>query len=139
MVDRLSPLHRSWNMSRIKGKNTKPEMKLRSLLRNAGRGYRLHGKGLPGKPDVVLTRYRTAIFVNGCYWHRHSKCSLAYTPKSNLDFWLPKFAATVERDKRRIRELEARGWNVITVWQCELERDPAGVIASIERQLHEAA
>lgn len=137
MADRISPEHRSWNMSRIRGKDTGPELSLRSLLHRAGFRYRLHDTTLPGKPDLVFPRYRTVIFVHGCYWHRHSGCKYAATPRTRTDFWLAKFQGTVERDRRTAEALTQRGWRVITVWECELKRDPAGVVFEIRRQLEE--
>ena len=128
MVDRISKKHRSWNMSRIQGKNTKPELQLRSLLHRAGFRFRLHDSGLPGKPDIVLRKYRTAIFVNGCYWHRHENCAKATTPKSRIEFWQDKFENTVARDQCKNRELKQAGWNVITVWECDLEKAPETVL-----------
>lgn len=107
-------------MAAIKGKDTKPELRVRKYLRAHGLGYRKNYPGLPGKPDVVLTKYRTVVFVNGCFWHRHPGCRFATTPKANRDFWLSKFAATVERDRRKSEELRSRGWRVITVWECEV-------------------
>ncbi|PCJ08931.1 MAG: very short patch repair endonuclease [Rhodobacteraceae bacterium] len=124
MVDRISKIHRSWNMSRIRNKNTRPELLLRSLLHRKGFRFRLHDSGLPGKPDIVLRRYRTAIFVNGCYWHRHKNCSRATMPKTRISFWQEKFEKTIERDQRKTRELRLAGWHVITVWECELENSP---------------
>ena len=109
MADRISPEHRSWNMSRMRGKDTGPELCLRSLLHRAGFRYRLHDTTLPGKPDLVLPRYRTVIFVHGCYWHRHSGCKYATTPRTRTDFWLAKFQGTVERDRRAVEELRFRG------------------------------
>ena len=124
-------------MSRIRGKDTGPELCLRSLLHRAGFRYRLHDTTLPGKPDLVFPRYRTVIFVHGCYWHRHSGCKYAATPRTRTDFWLAKFQGTVERDRRTAEALTQRGWRVITVWECELKRDPAGVVFEIRRQLEE--
>lgn len=135
MADRISKEHRSWNMSRIRGKHTGPEVRLRSLLHNAGYRFRLHDPKLPGKPDIVLRKYRTAIFVNGCYWHRHEECPKATTPKTHSDFWSEKFAKTVERDRRKRDELEEQGWQVITVWECELEQNPQGVVEGIHSRM----
>ncbi|WP_170329290.1 very short patch repair endonuclease [Ruegeria arenilitoris] len=135
MADRISAEHRSWNMSRIRGKNTKPELVLRSLMHRAGFRYRLHDKMLPGKPDIVLPKYKTAIFVNGCYWHRHWGCSKATTPKTNTVFWTRKFEETVERDARKKSELIESGWRVVTVWECELENDPVSVVEGLRSQL----
>jgi DNA mismatch endonuclease (patch repair protein) len=135
MADRISQEHRSWNMSRIRGKDTGPERQLRSLLHRAGFRFRLHDAGLPGKPDLVLPRYRTVIFVHGCYWHRHPGCSRVTTPKSRTDFWLAKFQGTVERDQRKAEELRSQGWRVVTIWECDLERDPDAVLREVRQQL----
>ena len=119
MVDIISEERRSWNMSRIKGKDTGPEIAVRSLLHKMGYRFRLHRKNLPGKPDIVLPKYNTVIFVHGCFWHRHQGCKYAYTPKSRVDFWNTKFDDTVARDKRNWEQLEAKGWNVEIIWECE--------------------
>lgn len=119
MTDRLTPEARSWNMSRIGAKNTAPEKVVRSLLHRMGYRFRLHSERLPGKPDIVLPKFRSVIFVHGCYWHRHRDCPYAYTPKSRVDFWDEKFAANVARDVRTKRALRVLGWNVLTVWECE--------------------
>lgn len=120
MIDRISEEHRSWNMSRIRAKDTKPELEVRSLLHRLGFRFRLHRIDLPGTPDIVLSKYRAAVFVNGCFWHRHAGCKYAYTPKSNIDFWENKFSRTIERDKENISKLEASNWHVIIVWECEI-------------------
>lgn len=130
MTDRLSREVRSWNMSRIRSGNTGPECAVRSILHRLGYRFRLHAKSLPGKPDVVLPRYTTALFVHGCFWHRHAGCAFAYTPKSRVEFWTDKFAANQVRDRRAVNSLRAQGWNVIVVWECEL-RD----IKSLSRRL----
>lgn len=119
-MDRLTPEHRSWNMSRIRSKDTKPERALRSALHRAGFRFRLHRKDLPGKPDLVLSRYRTVIFLHGCFWHRHPRCRMAYTPKSRIAFWNAKFASNIARDKRVNRQLRSLGWRCVIVWECEL-------------------
>lgn len=108
-------------MSRIKSGNTKPELVVRSLLHSMGYRFRLHRKDLPGKPDIVLPKYRSVIFVHGCFWHRHHKCKYAYNPKSNMDFWQKKFKANIERDVRVIKELKDLGWNILIVWECEIK------------------
>lgn len=118
-MDNLSPERRSWNMSRIKGKDTKPEIMVRSMLHRMGLRFRLHRKDLPGKPDIVLPKYRTVIFVHGCYWHRHRNCRFAYTPKTRKDFWQQKFDGTVERDRKKAEQLRRLGWRVLTVWECD--------------------
>lgn len=127
--------HRSWNMSRISGKNTSPEKKLRSLLFAAGYRFRLHAKDLPGKPDIIFRRKKTVIFVHGCFWHRHPGCKLATTPKSNSDFWQEKFQRNVERDKQHVASLRSAGWKVGTIWECELEKNPDKCVAEIKRML----
>lgn len=119
-MDRLDKSRRSWNMGRIKGRNTAPEIAVRSLLHRAGYRFRLHPKDLPGKPDIVLPGLGTVIFVHGCFWHRHRGCKQCYTPKTNVEFWDAKFAANVERDRKNAQALEESGWKVIVVWECEL-------------------
>jgi DNA mismatch endonuclease, patch repair protein len=119
MADRLSRDHRSWNMSRITGSDTAPEKAVRSALHRLGYRFRLNDRRLPGKPDIVLPRHRTVVFVHGCFWHRHSGCEFAYTPRSRLDFWLDKFAGNVTRDKRNVVRLREAGWRVLVVWECE--------------------
>lgn len=120
MTDFLTVKERSVRMSRIRSRDTKPEVALRRSLHRLGLRFRLGGTGLPGRPDIVLPRHRTVVFVHGCFWHRHRGCRVATTPKSNTQFWEEKFAGNVERDKRVIGELEARGWKVVVAWECEL-------------------
>jgi DNA mismatch endonuclease, patch repair protein len=117
-MDRLSPAHRSWNMSRIRARDTKPELAVRSALHQLGYRFRLRKYRLPGKPDVVLVSRRTVVFVHGCFWHRHG-CKYSYTPKSNLQFWLSKFEENKERDRRTSRALRSSCWNVVVVWECQ--------------------
>lgn len=119
-MDQISPEHRSWNMSRIKSKDTKPELLVRSWLHRNGFRFRLHVKDLPGTPDIVLPKYKTIIEVRGCYWHRHPGCKFAYTPKSNPDFWNAKFAENVKRDTLTDNALKELGWRVIIIWECEI-------------------
>ena len=119
-MDHLTPGKRSWNMSRIKSKDTTPERIVRSFLHRNGFRFRLHVKDFPGKPDIVLPKYKTVIEVRGCYWHRHENCKDATTPSTNTEFWKNKFAATVARDKRTEQELKALGWKVIVLWECEI-------------------
>ena len=133
MADKISKERRSWNMSRIKGKNTKPELLLRSMLHKAGYRFRLHRKDLPGKPDIVLPKYRKVIFVNGCYWHRHENCPNTTMPKTRTEFWEAKFKDTVKRDKRNTAKLEALGWKVIVVWECELTRTPEIILRQVKK------
>ena len=131
MADKLTPEHRSWNMSRIRGKDTKPELKVRSVLHRLGYRFRLHRKDLPGTPDIVLPRYQTVILVHGCFWHRHTKCKYAYTPKSRKKFWANKFSETVTRDERNRVALEEAGWFVGVIWECET-RDPVHLETRIQ-------
>ncbi|MDH4609722.1 DNA mismatch endonuclease Vsr [Pseudomonas sp. BN102] len=120
MTDFLSPAERSDRMSRIRGKDTQPELALRKVLHGLGLRYRLHGAGLPGKPDLVFPRYKAVVFVHGCFWHRHSGCKIATTPKSNTPFWLEKFEKNVTRDAQAAADLQVLGWTVLVVWECEL-------------------
>jgi DNA mismatch endonuclease, patch repair protein len=124
-MDRLTKQHRSWNMSRIRGEHTKPEIRVRSMLHRMGYRFRLHRKDLPGKPDIVLPKYETVIFVHGCFWHRHPGCQFAYTPKSRVEFWTTKFARNVERHEEVEAALAEQGWNVVVVWECETKNEEA--------------
>jgi DNA mismatch endonuclease, patch repair protein len=132
VVDTLTSAERSERMRRIRSSNTKPEVLLRKALHVRGLRFRLHARQLPGKPDMVLARHRVAIFVHGCFWHRHESCKVATTPKSNTEFWVNKFARNVVRDKRVQAELEAAGWRVIVSWECEVDT-PAKAAATAER------
>ena len=120
MSDTLSQIQRSYNMSCIRGKNTKPEILVRKGLHARGFRFRLHNKKLPGSPDVVLPKYGVAIMVNGCFWHGHKGCRYATKPKTNVEFWEIKIARNRHRDEVTNAHLEALGWHVITVWECEL-------------------
>lgn len=135
-TDVHSPETRSYNMSRIRGKNTKPEMKLRSLLHGEGYRFRLHDPRLPGKPDIVLPKYRTAIFVNGCFWHRHEGCRYCSTPRTREEFWKKKFSETVLRDKKKIQQLEESGWKALIIWECELKDDPQSVLSRLIKEFN---
>ncbi|MGP0223376.1 MULTISPECIES: very short patch repair endonuclease [unclassified Paenarthrobacter] len=132
--DLLTPEQRSRNMSRIRGKNTKPELLVRKLLHAKGYRYRLHGQAggskLPGRPDLVFAGRRKVIFVNGCFWHFHDCRAGLHAPAANAEFWEAKRARTRERDALQRRQLDAEGWRVLTVWECEL-KDRAG----LERRL----
>lgn len=121
MADRISKEHRSWNMSRIRGKDTDIEKMVRSYLFSHGFRFRKNDKRYPGKPDVVLPKHHTVIFVNGCFWHRHEGCKYATTPKTNTDFWMEKFNKNVANDNLHIKQLQEMGWRVITIWECELK------------------
>jgi DNA mismatch endonuclease (patch repair protein) len=119
-MDVHTPEQRARNMSAIKGANTKPEIKVRSLLFRLGYRFRLHRKDLPGKPDIVLAKYRTVIFVHGCFWHCHDCRWGSVTPKTRPEFWADKRLGTTERDARNVTTLKAAGWNVLTIWECEM-------------------
>lgn len=118
MVDVVDAATRSRMMSGIRGKNTKPEIHVRSLLHREGLRFRLHSS-LPGKPDLVFPKYGAVVFVHGCFWHRHAGCRYATTPSSNVEFWQAKFDANVARDKRVNRQLRKDGWRVFVVWACQ--------------------
>lgn len=119
MVDQITKEHRSWNMSRIRSKDTLPEIRVRSFLHRVGFRFRLHDRKLPGSPDIILPKYRTVIFFHGCYWHRHLGCKLAYLPKRRIEFWAEKFHRNIERDKKKEQLLADSGWRVLIVWKCE--------------------
>ena len=114
---------RSYNMSCIKGKNTKPEEIVRKALFANGFRYRKNDRRLPGTPDIVLPKYRTVIFVNGCFWHGHTGCKYYVVPKTNTEFWLNKITSNIERDAIKATQLKELGWRVITIWECELKKD----------------
>lgn len=135
MADRITKERRSWNMSRIKSRDTKCELQLRSKLHQAGYRFRVHSAVLPGRPDIVLARFRTAVFVHGCFWHRHEGCRKAANPKSNVAFWQEKFRGTVARDQRNQERLAAIGWQTIVVWECEIHDDLPGVMERVQEQL----
>lgn len=122
MADIVSPEKRSWNMSAIRSKNTKPEVYLRKLLFAQGYRYRIAAKSVPGHPDIFLSKYNTAIFVNGCFWHRHSGCKYAYMPKSRVDFWQKKFEDNVRRDAEVKAELLERDIKCLIVWECTIKQ-----------------
>jgi DNA mismatch endonuclease (patch repair protein) len=118
-MDRISQPRRSALMARVRGKNTGPEHVVRRLLHRLGLRFRLHRKGLPGRPDIVLPKWKTAIFVHGCFWHRHAGCVRTTTPDANRAFWLEKFAQNKQRDRRNKKALRKRGWRVVVIWECE--------------------
>src|SRR5438105_8729529 len=115
-MDIISKERRSWNRSRIKSRNTAPELAVRSLLHRLGFRFRLHVGSLAGRPDIVLPKYKTAIFVHGCFWHRHRGCHLAYHPKSRVWFWRGKFRMNIRRDRLRKADLKRLGWRVLVIW-----------------------
>ena len=138
-MDRLTPEQRSANMSKIRSKDTKPEMLVRRHLHALGFRYRLHASKLPGHPDLVLPKWHTVIFVNGCFWHKHEGCRYFVVPKSNTEFWMNKISRNVERDADNTKKLIDMGWKVVTVWECELKKEKRdntlnGLVIEIEQQ-----
>ena len=136
-MDTLTPAERSAIMSRVRGKNTRPELAVRRLLSSLGYRYRLHVAKLPGKPDIVLSSRRRAIFVHGCFWHRHIKCPLARMPKSRISFWSKKLEGNRARDLKNLRSLRRLGWKALVVWECEL-RNEARLTTRLRRFFEEA-
>lgn len=131
MSDVLTPDQRHRNMAAIHSSSTRPEIILRRALWRLGFRYRINVKYLPGKPDIVLPKYRTVIFVHGCFWHGHKDCKKYSIPKSNIDFWTIKIARNQQRDQDSWRQLEAKGWNVLIVWECELKK--SRLVDTVER------
>lgn len=121
MTDVLSKEQRKHCMSKIKSKDTKPEMLVRRFLFSHGFRFRLHRKDLPGNPDIVLPKFKTVIFINGCFWHGHRNCKFATIPETNRDFWLTKISGNIIRDNESVERLKQSGWRVIVIWQCELK------------------
>ena len=121
MLDRLSKERRSWNMGRIRGKDTTPEKRVRSQLHRMGYRFRLHRKDLPGNPDIVFVSRRVALFVHGCFWHRHKGCKNCTTPTANRKFWMDKLEGNAARDKKTRRTLRRLGWRTYVIWECQTE------------------
>ncbi|MBN4081513.1 DNA mismatch endonuclease Vsr [bacterium AH-315-C07] len=121
MADVHEPEVRSYNMSQIRGKNTKPELLVRKFLFSQGFRFRLHNKNLPGTPDIVLRKYKTIIFVQGCFWHGHNGCKYFVVPKTNTAWWLDKINRTKDRDAKSIKELKKEDWKVLVIWECDLK------------------
>ncbi len=137
MTDNLSSQRRSWNMSRIRSTDTKPEIVLRSVLHRMGFRFRLHCRGLPGRPDIVLPKYNTVIFVHGCFWHQHPGCNEAVRPKTNVKYWVEKLEGNVKRDKRNHIALRRQGWRVFRLWECQIEKDPIRIAKQLAKKLRE--
>lgn len=136
MADHLDKEKRSWNMSRIHSKDSIAERKVRSALHNAGYRFRLHRKDMPGKPDIVLPKYKTVILIHGCFWHRHSGCSKASEPKTNKDYWLNKFQRNIDRDSKTKQQLQDLNWNVIVLWECEIRKfDSNDIVSKILKEI----
>lgn len=121
MADNLSPVQRSRLMSKVSGRDTKPEIIVRQFLFRQGFRYRINVRTLPGSPDIVMKRYKTIVFVHGCFWHGHKSCRAAKLPKTHIEFWQEKREKNLERDARIVKELKSMGWAVIVVWECEIK------------------
>lgn len=135
MSDKLTLEKRSWNMSRIKGKDTKIEVEVRKYLFLKGYRFRKNDKRYPGKPDIVLPKYHVAIFVHGCFWHRHEGCKDATTPKTRTEFWLEKFDKNVKNDQIKQEKLRELGWKVIVIWECEIKKDLIKTMEWLEQEI----
>lgn len=135
MSDKLTPEKRSWNMSRIKGKDTKIEVEVRKYLFSKGYRFRKNDKRYLGKPDIVLPKYHVAIFVHGCFWHRHEGCKDATTPKTRTEFWLEKFDKNVKNDRIKQEKLRELGWKVIVIWECEIKKDLIKTMEWLEQEI----
>ena len=129
MADVHDKKTRSYNMSRIRSKNTKPEILVRKFLHAQGFRFRLHDKKLPGKPDIVLPKYKTVIFIHGCFWHGHNKCKYFVIPKTRTEWWLDKINSNKRNDVKAIRSLKKEGWNIISIWECDIR--PAKIQATL--------
>lgn len=136
-MDTVSPARRSYIMSRVPQRNTRPEKKVRTVLHMLGYRFRLHRKTLPGTPDIVLPRFKTALFVHSCFFHGHANCRKARLPTSNIDYWQHKVAENMERDRKVVRDVGILGWSAMTVWQCETE-DPARLARKLKAALSRA-
>lgn len=137
-MDRIDTKRRSENMSRIRSRDTAPELQIRKIAHAMGLRFRLHRKDLPGSPDIVLPSRNLAIFVHGCFWHRHENCKHSTTPKTNTAFWENKFRDNMARDLKSLAALHAMGWDVLTIWSCEC-RDPAKIRLKLQRAVKEAS
>ena len=137
-MDIVDSTTRSRMMGQIRSRDTKPEMAVRRFLHANGFRYRLHDRKLPGRPDVVLPKYRTAIFVHGCFWHQHDGCPMAYTPSTHREKWVEKFASNKARDKRALETLKQMDWNVIVVWECGLRKlSPNAVLSWLPNEIRQ--
>ncbi len=136
MTDVFTKEKRSWIMSRIKGRDTKPEILVRSIVHRMGFRFRLHQRELPGNPDIVLARHGKVIFVHGCFWHGHKRCPRSKRPETNTSFWNKKLDGNIERDKRLRKELRRMGWKMLIIWQCETLK-PEKLLKKLERFLYD--
>lgn len=131
MTDNLTRTRRSWNMSRIRSKDTQPELIVRSILHRLGYRFSLQCKDLPGRPDIVFPKYRVVLYVHGCFWHAHRGCRSFVIPKTRRTFWMRKFRDNVARDRLNVSRCRKQGWRVLTVWECQIERNPIGVLKRV--------
>lgn len=128
---------RSYNMSKIRSKNTMPEIAVRRFLFANGYRFRIHDKNLPGNPDIVLKKYNTVIFIHGCFWHMHKGCKFSSVPSTNKEYWIPKLVKNVEKDKTAAKALRKLGWKVITLWECKLQkREVENTLDKLIKELH---
>jgi len=134
-MDTITPEHRSWNMSRIRSKKTKPEQIVATYLREWHLGYRRYSSNLPGKPDFVLSKYHAVIFVNGCFWHGHDGCKRANIPKTNTEYWTNKITRNQERDQIEYQILRDLGWRVFVIWECELGKDAGYKLKELVKEI----
>jgi len=139
MADKLTHEKRSWNMSRIRGKDTEIEVKVRKYLFSQGFRFRKNVSNMPGKPDIVLPKYKTVIFIHGCYWHRHAGCKNCTTPSTNREFWLDKFEKNIKNDSKHQQDLETAGWKVLILWECEIENDFDRLMSNLVAELRHTA
>lgn len=135
MADVHEPEVRSYNMSQIKGKNTKPEIEVRRFLHSKGFRFRIHYNILPGRPDIVLPKYKTVIFINGCFWHGHTGCKYFKLPETRADWWKKKIFETKKRDKRKYAELKKSDWKVLIIWECEIKHKKEQILESLLKSL----
>lgn len=135
MTDIFTPEKRSEIMSKISGRDTKLEVLVRKILFKRGFRFRKNDKRLPGKPDIVLPKYKTVIFINGCFWHSHNGCKESRLPKTRTEFWALKINGNVERDKRNIKDLKAMGWEVIILWECDLKSQNEEIFSLLEKKI----
>ncbi|MEQ8235303.1 MAG: very short patch repair endonuclease [Syntrophomonadaceae bacterium] len=134
-MDKISDDQRSYNMSQIRGKNTKPELFVRKYLHSRGFRFRLHDSKLPGNPDIVLPKYQSVIFVNGCFWHGHRNCTISHVPKTRTEYWANKINRNIGRDESNYSKLREIGWNIFILWECELLQNPELIIEALISQL----
>ena len=137
LADSLSKEKRSWNMSQIHGKDTSIEVKVRKYLFHSGFRYHKNYSKLPGKPDIVLPKYRCVVFIHGCFWHRHPGCKYATTPSTNAEYWTKKFSRNIENDNKHSQELTSQGWKVLIVWECDIRNRFSASMDELEKAIRQ--